>query len=82
MLDSHGFNILTLQLHVYRCKSKDELLEQIRKHFSAVSNKIFQIFKLFSSHFQIVSPRKGGVACLLYSIVLSKGFYEYNNTSS
>ena len=30
-----------MQLHIYRCKSKEELLAQIKKNFSYVSVIIF-----------------------------------------
>ena len=33
---------------------------------------------IFKSVFQILEEKKGGTACVLYSIILSKGFYEYD----
>ena len=33
---------------------------------------------IFKSLVQILEEKKGGTACVLYSIILSKGFYEYD----
>ena len=54
--------------------------ETLKNHTMYTLELLFsQLKKIYKYVFQLFEEKKAGIACLLYSIILSKGFYEWVN---
>ena len=62
------------QLHLFKCPKEEELRKLITKHIYFVSPSTLVLY--LANFFQFMQEKGGGLACLLYSLVLSKGFDE------
>ena len=63
---------MTEKLHLFRCSTEDELRACLKKHVYYVSGAVGGC----GTAAQYLQERGAGLACLLYSIVLSRGWTE------
>ena len=64
------------QLRLFKCTKEEDIKTRVRKNINFVSFCLlnFEVLTNYCSKF--MDEKSGGLACLLYSIVLSKGFEE------
>ena len=65
---------LTEKLHLFKCNKEEELKNVVKRHIYYVGPHLYDL--VLQKYFQFLQEKGGGLASLLYSIVLSKGWEE------